>query len=372
LGICSVLAALGCYSFLNSPVITSEEGYKYKVSAGSTYKIVSAELHQQHILKHPLLFNLLFRLRGDTHHLKAGEYYFARGELPGNLIDQMVYGTGLVYHSVTIVPGTNFRQLRTLINSNPEIAHLSENMSDADLMKKLGLQGIFPEGRFFPDTYYFVAGSSDLVLLKRAYTLMQQKLLKSWENRASNLPFRTPYDALIAASIIEKEAYLSDELPIIAGVMTNRLRKGILLQFDPTVIYGVGLQYHGTIYKHDLRATDNPYNTYVHKGLPPTPISMPGRLAIDAVMHPDENNYLYFVARGDGGHQFSSTLAQHSVAVRTARSNHSWYFNTALVKQYLIKTIQQQSVVSFPRRRESISSNQSVYRSNDGFPPARE
>jgi UPF0755 protein len=330
-------------SFLTTPIIVTE-GVRYTVHPGSSYKVVSAELHQQHILKHPVLFNVLFRVRNDTHHLKAGEYAFAAGLTPGKMIDQIVQGTGMVYHAFTIVPGMNFHQVRESLSKDSSLTHTTQNLSDADIMNKLGLPNIHPEGRFFPDTYYFVAGTPDWVLLKRSYTEMQRKLLKSWDERAQGLPFKTPYDALIAASIIEKEAYYQDELPIMAGVMVNRLRRGILLQFDPTVIYGAGEHYNGTIHKSELRAVDNPYNTYMHKGLPPTPISMPGRLAIDAVMHPTENNYLYFVARGDGAHQFSTTLAQHYVAVNTAKKMRTWYFNTALVKQYLIKSLSQKMV----------------------------
>jgi UPF0755 protein len=326
--------------FLDTPLVTSSDGYQYKVRPGSSFKIVSSELHQQHILKYPFMFNLLFRVRGETHNLKAGEYLFPYGSTPEKILNQMVLGTGMVLHSFTIVPGMTFRQLRAAINKDHTLSHTTVNLSNAAIMKKLGAPPeMNPEGWFFPDTYYYVADSSDMVLLKSAYFAMQQKLNQAWSHRAPNLPFKTAYEALIGASIIEKEADIKDELSIIAGVMENRLRRDIILQFDPTVIYGVGSHFDGTIYRSELLSKSNPYNTYVHKGLTPTPISMPSMEAIDAVMHPDENNYLYFVARGDHmTHQFSQTLAEHNAAVKAARKYHSWYFNQDLVKQYLLKS----------------------------------
>lgn len=336
-----ILAALySWYNFLNTPVITQAAGYIYKVRPGSSYKVVSAELHEQKILKHPFLFDVLFTIRDEVHKLKAGEYLFPYGSTPSKMIDQMISGTGLVYHTFTIVPGMTFRQMREVLNKDPALNHLTQNLTNDAVMKKIGEPNLNPEGRFFPDTYYFTADSTDVSLLKRAFVSMQQKILKNWGNRAPNLPFRTPYEALIAASIIEKEAYARSELPVIAGVMVNRLHKGIVLQFDPTVIYGMGERFNGTIYRSDLQDKHNTYNSYVYKGLPPTPISMPGLQAIEAVMHPSVNNYLYFVATGDGmTHQFSATLAQHDIAVKSAKVAHPQYFNHSLVKHYVVKSI---------------------------------
>jgi UPF0755 protein len=329
--------------FLNTPLVTSIQGYQYQVRSGSSFKNVSSELHQRHILKYPFMFNLLFRVRGETHNLKAGEYLFPYGSTPEKILNQMVLGTGMVLHSFTIVPGTNFRQLRAALNKDHTLAHTTEKLSNASIMKRLGAPAnMNPEGWFFPDTYYYVANSSDMVLLKSAYFAMQERLNQAWAHRAPNLPFKSEYEALIGASIIEKEADIKDELSIIAGVLTNRLRRDIILQFDPTVIYGLGTSFDGTIYRRELLSKTNPYNTYVRKGLTPTPISMPSMEAIDAVMHPDENNYLYFVARGDHmTHQFSQTLAEHNAAVKAARKYHSWYFNQMLMKEYLLKSSNQ-------------------------------
>jgi UPF0755 protein len=325
-------------NFLKTPLVTAVQGLQYQVHFGSSYKNVSTELHQEHILKYPFMFNLLFRIRGDTHHLKAGEYLFPYGSTPDKMVDQMVNGTGLILHSFTIVPGMNFRQLRQALLKDHALKHTTSSLSNAAIMKRLGDSQSNPEGLFFPDTYYFVADTSDLVILKSAYNSMQQKLTKAWNNRGPNLPIKTPYEALIAASIIEKEADIKDELPIIAGVLMNRLRRDIILQFDPTVIYGEGTRFNGTIYRRDLLSKNNLYNTYIHKGLTPTPISMPSMEAIDAVMHPDDNNYLYFVARGDHmTHQFSQTLADHNAAVKAAKKYRSGYFNYGLVREYLLK-----------------------------------
>jgi len=323
--------------FIRSPLILNDHGLKFKVFPGSSFKTIAADLHSQGILKHPLFFTLLFRWRGDTHHLKAGEYLFPKGATPNSMIEQMVTGRGMVNHSFIIVPGQTFYQVRQTLNKDEALQHSTKDLSNAAIMKLLGRPGLAPEGVFFPDTYYFMEGSTDIAVLRRSYMAMQKKLNAAWSHRAQKLPFRNAYEALIAASIIVKEADISEELPIIAGVLTNRLRRDIKLQFDPTVIYGLGSRFDGTIYRRDLLA-DTPYNTYVHKGLPPTPISMPSMDAIDAVMHPDANNYLYFVARGDGmTHQFSRTLADHNAAVAASKKFHPWFFNGALIKSYLRK-----------------------------------
>jgi UPF0755 protein len=333
--------AVAWKDFLQTSVVTDIQGFRYNVRPGATFKTVTTDLSNQHILKHPCFFAWLVRYRNATPNLKAGEYLFPKGTTPNRMIDQITTGTGMIYHSFTIVPGTSFRQLRQALNKSDEFEHTTKDLSNEMIMKRLGHAGVNPEGQFFPDTYYFVVDSSDIILLKRAFNAMQTRLNTAWTHRAANLPFKNSYEALTAASIIEKEADVKEELPIIAGVLSNRLRRDIMLQFDPTVIYGVGTRFSGTIHKSDLQA-DNPYNTYMHKGLPPTPISMPGKDAIEAVMHPDANNYIYFVARGDGStHQFSRTLAEHNAAVAASRMYHPWFFNAALVKQYLLKSFTQ-------------------------------
>lgn len=331
---CFIVRAVDWYS----PVISDEQGFKYKVKPGASIRSVSDDLYQQHILKYPSFFVWISRIKNQTHALKAGEYLFAKHASPAKILEQVVTGTGMVNYSFTIVPGTTFSQIRSALNKDVKLEHTTRQMSDATIMKTLGHPEFYPEGQFFPDTYYFVEGTSDLVVLKHAFQAMQDKVTKTWAHRTPNLPFISQYQALIAASIVEKEAYLDSERPIIAGVLINRLRRNILLQFDPTVIYGMGSRYHGIIYKSDLLKHTS-YNTYVHKGLPPTPIAMPSLASIEAVMRPDANNYIYFVARGDGSsHQFSRTLAEHNAAVASAKKYHPWFFNMGLVKQYLLKS----------------------------------
>jgi UPF0755 protein len=200
------------------------------------------------------------------------------------------------------------------LNAEPTLRHDTLALSDAEILKRIGATEREAEGLFFPDTYNFSSGSSDLAVLKRAYQLMQRKLQESWKGRAANLPFETPYQALILASIVEKETGKASERGMIAAVFVNRLRKKMLLQTDPTVIYGLGDKFDGNLRKHDL-LTDTPYNTYTREGLTPTPIALPGLAALQAALHPAQSNALYFVARGDGSSYFSSTLTEHINAV---------------------------------------------------------
>lgn len=330
--------------FIHTPVVLNEPGITYKLHAGASIKSVVHELYQQKIIRHPSLFSALAYLRGDAHALKKGEYFFPKGTTPSQMLDQMITATGLVQHSFTILPGWNFRQLREALNNDEDLRHLTSAQSDATIMQRLGQSTVSPEGQFYPDTYFFIADTSDLALLRRAMRTMQARLTHAWQYRSPSIPFKTPYEALIAASLVEKEARLDKERPIIAGVLINRLQKNMLLQFDPTVIYGLGLRYDGKIYKHDL-TEDTPYNTYVHKGLPPTPIAMPGLQSINAVLHPKEHDYLYFVATGDHvSHQFTRTLAEHYSAVQTAKlyqsDSPSWFFNSNLMKEFLLKFFQ--------------------------------
>jgi UPF0755 protein len=333
--------ALTWQLFLTRPLITSDTGLKFQVNLGSSFKSVANDLHARHVLRFPALFNLLVYYRGEVHQLKAGEYVFPKGSTPGSMITQMVTGKGMIFHAFTIVPGMTFQQIRDALNKDDEFLHVSRNMTDAQIMQQLGHGSMNPEGLFYPNTYYFVVYSSDMLLLKRALNAMQNKLNTAWTARAKDLPYKTAYEALIAASIIEKEAHVQTELPIMAGVIVNRLHKDILLQVDPTVIYGVRAHFNGVVSKQDL-TNDNPYNSYLHKGLPPTPIAMPGLAAIQAIMHPDVNDYLFFVARGDHmTHQFSRTLAEHNVAVAAARSFHPIFLNSGLMQRYFLKSLRQ-------------------------------
>ncbi|MFZ2314068.1 MAG: endolytic transglycosylase MltG [Gammaproteobacteria bacterium] len=314
LTICAA-AGWGWY-VLFTPTITNPAGVVYNLKPGSKKQLVVDELTQQGVLKYPSIFSAYIYPQVDAH-LKAGEYLFPKGSTLASIWKQIITGRGQVIHAFTIIPGNSFPQVKQLLAQTKELHHLSATMNDQQIMAYLGVPNIAPEGMFFPDTYYYTKGVADIVILKRAFVLMQKKLNAAWEEKANDLPYHTSYEALIAASLIEKEAYLSTERPIIAGVIVNRLQKGMLLQIDPTVIYGMGSLYLGKIHRENLLA-DTPYNTYVHKGLPPTPIAMPSMASIQAALHPMLHDFYYFVAKGDGSHQFSATLPEHHQAVETA------------------------------------------------------
>lgn len=249
--------------------------------------------------------------RGGT--LKAGEYRFVDGISAAQLLDQVVAGR-VVEYTLRLVEGWTFRQALQALAQAPKVTHTLAGLTPEEVMGRLGFPGQHPEGRFFPDTYKYTANQTDLAILARAYERMQNTLQREWESRSLNLPFKDPYEALILASIVEKETGQPDERPLIAAVFINRLRRNMKLQTDPTVIYGLGERFDGNLRLRDLRS-DTAYNTYTRTGLPPTPIALPGAAAIRAVMHPRETRALYFVSRGDGSHVFSETLAQHNDAV---------------------------------------------------------
>lgn len=326
-------------SFLRTPLVTSDQGLKYTVPAGASMKFVAHDLYLLNVIKYPRFFDLLIRLKGNEHDLKAGEYLFPKGITPSRLLDQITSGTGMIYHSFTIVAGWSYKHLRRVMAEDENLQHSS--LSDTDLMQELGHPELKPEGLFYPDTYFFIKGSSEVALLKRAFQLMQTKLNRAWQERDLSIPFQTPYEALIAASLVEKETGIDPERATIAGVIVNRLRKNMLLQIDPTVIYGTP-NFKGKIYREDL-LRDTPYNTYVHKGLPPTPIAIPSLESIQAVLHPRHHDYLYFVAKGDedSEHQFSKNFAEHSAAIREARKKQyrPSYFNSNLVRYYFMKLV---------------------------------
>jgi UPF0755 protein len=215
---------------------------------------------------------------------------------------------------ITLIEGWNFRQLRHMLNASPNLRHDTLGLSDSEILQRIGAPESHPEGLFFPETYHIAAGGSDIELLKVAYRLMQQRLNEAWQARSPDLPLETPYQALILASIVEKETGAASDRPMIAGVFVNRLRIRMMLQTDPTVIYGMGEKFDGNLRRRDL-TSDTPYNTYTRGGLPPTPIAMPGRDALHAALHPASTNALYFVARGDGSSKFSSNLNAHNQAV---------------------------------------------------------
>lgn len=318
---------------LFSPAVTSPGGSTFYLRPGMSKHSVIAELSRQGIVRHPLLLSL-YAYPQNNASLKVGEYCFPRGASSYSIWKQLLTGTGLYYRHFTIVPGWTFKQLRAALAQTQGLKHLISSMNDQQVMERLGSPALSSEGEFFPETYNYTRGDIDLVILKRAFDLMQNKLNSEWQQRAAGLPYRNPYEALIAASMIEKEGYLDTERPVIASVLINRLKKNMLLQIDATVIYGLADRYDGKIYKHDL-LEDTPYNTYVHKGLPPTPIAMPGPASLAAALHPQSTNYFYYVAKGDGSHQFSTNLQAHNAAVQANTSKTGEFFNESVVRQQI-------------------------------------
>ncbi len=280
---------------------------------------VANDLSGKGILRQPFYLRALALDMGVSNKIKAGEYLIPAKTTPEKLLDQLVRGKVIEY-SLTLIEGWTFKQALAAVRSHPMIVQTLTSLSTDQIMERLGHAGVYPEGRFFPDTYLFPRGTTDAGVLKRAYQRMEKVLAEEWQGRAEGLPIKTPYEALILASIVEKETGVADERTQVAGVFTRRLQKGMLLQTDPTVIYGMGETYDGNIRRKDLRA-DTPYNTYVHPGLTPTPIALPGREAIHAALHPAEGDALYFVATGQGGHYFSATLKEHNQAVQKYQIN---------------------------------------------------
>ena len=285
-----------------------------EIRAGDSFRNVLAKLRRAGIREgDDLQWQALAMQLGVRSKLQVGEYGIAAGTSPEKLLRQFAEGRVLQYR-FTLVEGWNIRELRAALAKAPEMKHDLADLDDAAMMAKLGRLGMHPEGRFLPETYDYTRGSRDLDVLKRAAKAMDDELANAWKSRDKALPLKDAEQALVLASIVEKETAQPQERPRIAGVFVRRLKLGMLLQTDPTVIYGLGSSYEGNIHKRDL-LTDTPYNTYTRSGLPPTPIAMPGRAALQAATHPEAGDALYFVARGDGSHEFTSNLADHSRAV---------------------------------------------------------
>ena len=284
-----------------------------EINKGDSFNQIADKLLAQNVDVKPLWFKVFAVSEGAVKKLKTGEYELATGLTLPEILAVFVQGKTKQY-SITFPEGWGFKEILLEIKNNPNLEHAVQQFDYNALMVQLGADVKHPEGLFFPDTYFFEKHTTDVALLKRAYDKMQLVLKQEWQDKAEALPFTTPYEALILASIVEKETAVITERPLIAGVFIRRLQTSMLLQTDPTVIYGMGDSYQGDIAYKDLKAA-TPYNTYIIKGLPPTPIAMPGRDAIYAVLHPHNSNSLYFVARGDGTHQFSATLKDHNLAV---------------------------------------------------------
>jgi UPF0755 protein len=298
--------------FLETPLAVGE-GLDYSVPAGASLRGVARDLARRGVVDRPRYLLWLARWRAVDDRIKAGEYHVPAGTRPRGLLDLMVSGRVRQY-ALTLVEGWSFAEVRAAIAEHPQI---ESTLADADagaVMAALGHADQHPEGRFFPDTYHFPAGTTDVEFLARAHDTMARVLAAQWADRAEGLPYARPDEALVMASIVEKETGVPQERPAIAGVLVRRLLRDMRLQTDPTVIYGLGEAFDGNLTRAHLR-TDNPYNTYTRAGLPPTPICMPGRAAIHAALHPADGDALYFVARGDGSHHFSATLREHNRAV---------------------------------------------------------
>ena len=308
------LAAAGAFAWwANQPLGLSASPVEVVIKPNSGVASVGRQLQRGGVSMDPRLFQLLARLTGHGPDLKAGGYTFETGITPMGVVGKLARGE-VTHYVVTVIEGWEFRKMRAAVDASPALRHDTKDMSDADLMKAIGATEDAPEGLFFPDTYLFARGSSDIELYRHAYKAMQRRLNEAWNARSADLPYKTPYEALVMASIVEKETGQAIERPMIAAVFVNRLRKNMMLQTDPTVIYGIGERFDGNLRKRDLQ-TDTPYNTYTRTGLPPTPIALPGLASLAAATAPAPSDALYFVARGDGTSHFSNTLPEHNRAV---------------------------------------------------------
>jgi UPF0755 protein len=313
----TVLAALvGAYAWerLNAPLRVPADGARFEVPAGTPLRRVSEELAARGWLTHPRLLTWYARATGDATRIRAGEYELLPGTTPRSLLAKLVAGD-VYLHQLTVVEGWRFVDLLAAIRAHPAVE--AGTLDGAGIMAALGEPGVHPEGQFFPDTYRFPGGTPDIEILRAAHQALTERLDRAWRERSPDVELRSAYEALILASIIEKETALASERGLISGVFHQRLRRNMRLQTDPTVIYGLGETFDGNLRREDL-VRDTPYNTYTRDGLPPTPIALPGGAAIEAAVAPEVTNAVYFVATGlaDGSHSFSATLEEHERAVR--------------------------------------------------------
>jgi UPF0755 protein len=308
------IVAIGGFSWWSKqPLTTAEPPIEFTITPGSGVGAAAQQMVKAGVPVNPALFQILARITGHSGRIKAGSYELKPNTSPRRLLSQLVRGE-FAQEAVTIIEGWTFRQMRDAIAATKTLRHETATLSNAELMAKVSTEYKQPEGLFFPDTYLFAKGASDLQIYKQAHQMLLTRLNAAWEKRAENLPYKTPYEALIMASIVEKETGQKSERSMIAGVFVNRLRTGMMLQTDPSVIYGMGTRYEGKIAKKDL-LTDTPYNTYTRYGLPPTPISLPGVQSLSAALSPAKTEALYFVSRNDGTSHFSNDLNEHNRAV---------------------------------------------------------
>ena len=318
-----LVAAAGGVSYawwwIQRPLPIPQAGYTFDVRPGETLKAVARELETAGVLRDQRALVALARWHGVDRSIKAGNYEVPAGTTLPQLLARLTEGD-VTQVGITVVEGTTFDELKRTLVQDSRVAKTVLNLPDAELMARLGSTDKVAEGWFFPDTYYFSTGSTDVALLRRAHDLMRKHLDDAWQRRARDLPLATPYEALILASIVEKETGRPADRPLVASVFVNRLRLGMRLQTDPTVIYGIRDRFDGNLRKQDLE-TDTPYNTYTRAGLPPGPIALPSQASLDAVVNPPRTDYLYFVSRGDGSSEFSKNLSDHTRAVARFQKN---------------------------------------------------
>lgn len=314
LAVVAAAAVLGLARwYLDRPLPLPATPFDFEVKSGATLGSVARDLTSAGVLPHPAPLIALARWRGVDRTIKAGHYEFASGLTLPALLAKLTQGD-VTQVAITFAEGITVRELRAALRARSDVAQELAAATDDELRVKLAIEAPHLEGQFFPDTYYFARGSSDAAILRRAHRLLRERLHAAWEKRSPGLPFANAYEALILASIVEKETGRAVERPLVASVFVNRLLLGMKLQTDPTVIYGLGAAFDGNLRRRDLEA-DGPYNTYTRVGLPPSPIALPSQAAIEAVLAPPDTKYLYFVARGDGSSEFTTNLADHNRAV---------------------------------------------------------
>jgi len=299
--------------YVTTPLEVASLPVEVEIPPGAGFRAAVAQLQRAGVQVRPYQFEALVRAFGRARDIKAGNYFFAQPLTPLQLLEKLTRGD-VTQAELRLIEGWTFAQFRAALDASADLRHDSAGLEDTEILTRIKASEGHPEGLFFPDTYLFAKGSSDLAVLRRAYHAMQRHLQAEWDARAANVPYKSPYEALTMASIIEKETGQAAEREQIGGVLVNRLRIGMRLQVDPTVIYGLGARFDGNLKKVHL-LEDGPYNTYTRAGLPPTPIAMPGLASLRAAMRPMKTDKLYYVSRGDGTSQFSRSIQEHNRAV---------------------------------------------------------
>lgn len=310
----TVVAAYQWWQYGHAPVVGAGSKVEFEVRRGEGGRLLATTLQKAGVPVQPWELALAWRLRGDSDQIKAGRYELEGPVTLQVLLNQLIVGQPIKERMIVLIEGWTFRQVREALSRAPDLLNTSAGLTDEQVMQKVDPARAHPEGMFAPDTYAYPPDSTDLELLTRAYKLQMQRLATAWEGRAEGLPLRSEQDLLVMASIVEKESARHEDRALVAAVFHNRLRLGMMLQSDPTTIYGLGESFDGNLRRNHLR-TDNPYNTYTRNGLTPTPIAMPGNGSLQAAAHPAPSKALYFVSRGDGSSEFSNDLPSHNRAV---------------------------------------------------------